>query len=465
MRANASFWVRRRGVVVFGGMLAAISGAVSYGVAQNTVVTQAEWVVYMVQALDLDWSLPKNARTKDYVERLHWTGSIEFEASSALAGTSLIRESSGTESYLRAAGVPGEALYRVGTLQAGDYGLRLSLAGGSAMVRMGESVFDVAQPSDAFKWVDINPVSLDPGSHQLTVVAADGAKIRSLALTPPCLRAVEPAAGWQMLSPLRFGDMAASIAKALGLEHKLSETGPAIIIKGEAFVTDLSLPVGDGESGEAPEPFWLSSHDSIVTASARFQVSEPGLYSVEARYLSPENPVRWNVDRCMRVVTCPRSSGRSDSTAVTALELSAGEHDIEVTLPPDAGLDQVIIQRRDNSDAEYVKVVEDAGIPLGTPTAGVKRREAVQAGLRLRDAAKARLASTCGDGIRRLETDARSLAARRAAAAADLVSDVTAASGRATPSVPVGSDPLLPRGSLGSSESSSHGVASPITPR
>ena len=38
-----------------------VSAFVGYGVAQSTQVTQAEWAVYMVQGLGLDWNMPPQA--------------------------------------------------------------------------------------------------------------------------------------------------------------------------------------------------------------------------------------------------------------------------------------------------------------------------------------------------------------------------------------------------------------------
>ncbi len=63
-------------VVTIGGLIA----AVGYGVAQNNVVTQAEWAVYVVRALELDWSLPPNAKSYHYIDRLNWGSSIDFSA-------------------------------------------------------------------------------------------------------------------------------------------------------------------------------------------------------------------------------------------------------------------------------------------------------------------------------------------------------------------------------------------------
>ena len=57
-------------------VLAGLAAFVGYGVAQNTEVTQAEWAVYMVRGLKLDWNLPDNPKSNHYIERLDWQSGI-----------------------------------------------------------------------------------------------------------------------------------------------------------------------------------------------------------------------------------------------------------------------------------------------------------------------------------------------------------------------------------------------------
>jgi hypothetical protein len=157
---------------------------------------------------------------------------------------------------------------------------------------------------------------------------------------------VEPAGGWNPLEPLRFQEMAVTLAKALDLEQNLPEMGDPVTIRGEEFVRTLSFPYEEETQSVENEPFWLQTGGSIVTAVARFKVSEPGVYSIEARYLS-SRPVRWNMDSCLRVITCPVTPTQAGRRRSLALELEAGEHEIEVTLGPGSKLDRIEVQRRD----------------------------------------------------------------------------------------------------------------------
>ncbi len=441
-------------------LLFGLGAAVSYGVAQNTVVTHAEWVVYMVQALGLDWNLPPNAKTRDYLARLNWTTSIDFQADQPLAGSSasLVKEGEGAQTYVRSTTPPGEALYRFATLQQGDYNLRVRMAGGSAALRMGSAVFEMEQPTEGFEWVDLERVNLTPGSHDLNVLIGDGTRVQALAVTPPCLRPVEPIGGWQPLEPLHFGELAVSVARALNLEHKLPALGPEITVKGEGFIRMLELPTGEtGGTPESPEPFWLSSGHAVLTARARFSVPEAGLYSMEARYISPTHPVRWIVNRCLKAVSCPAAADAGVRwIEVVALDLAAGEHELEVTLPPQARLDRIVIQRREATIDSYLKAVEDEGFNLSAPAEEVRRRQALDSAQRLRRRFQNSLKANCADALMALELE---LGAAWARTAGKLGPQAPQAS--EVPGLPPSTgqnEPLFPKGGT------EPPVASPTTP-
>jgi len=222
---------------------------------------------------------------------------------------------------------------------------------------------------------------------------------------------VEPTGGWTPLEALTFHQMAVTLAKALELERNLPELGDPSSIRGEDFRKTLVYPLEDAVVDMVDgddDPFWLSSGGSIVTAVARFVAPESGVYSVETRYISPR-PIRWAMDKCLRVVTCPVTPSEIGTRRSLALELDAGEHVLEVTLPPGAKLDRVDIQRRDGSSEEYLRVVEDEGFKLGSAEETVRRRDALRAARRLRDRFDRLTELRCGDELIALEAQAIAL--------------------------------------------------------
>jgi hypothetical protein len=399
-------------VVTIGGLIA----AVGYGVAQNNVVTQAEWAVYVVRALELDWSLPPNAKSYHYIDRLNWGSSIDFSALHLQEGSSpFLRAVTDVDpNFVQAESPAAEALYRVNTHRPGDYGFRVRLAGGGGVVKIKNTVFEVFQPDQDFRWVDLSKITLNPGEHSLSLLLSEGTRAQSIGVTPPCLTPVEPIGGWDPLAALTYGDLAVTVAKALDLEYNLPEIGPEITLKGEDFTPTLRVPLeGEGENvpEEPPEPFWLSSGDAILSAEITFDVAERGFFTLEARYISP-NSVRWVINGCLRAITCPEMSVRGQrGTRIIALELDAGTHTLEVTLPPNASLDKVIVQQRDPDIEEYLGIVADEGIGVGDAQAGVPRRSAISAAIRVRSMFHRWADSLCDDSLSALEEAAALLAA------------------------------------------------------
>jgi hypothetical protein len=116
------------------------------------------------------------------------------------------------------------------------------------------------------------------------------------------------------------------------------------------------------------------------------------------------------MDSCLRVVTCPVTASQIGRRRSLALELEAGEHTLEVTLPPGAKLDRVDVQRRDGSPDEYLGAVEDQGFKLGKADEAVSRRDALRAARRLRDSFDKLTQLRCSDELIAMEAEAIALA-------------------------------------------------------
>ena len=180
----------------------------------------------------------------------------------------------------------------------------------------------------------------------------------------------------------------------------------------------------------------------IIIAVVRFEVPEDGIYSIETRYISPQ-PVRWAMDSCLRVVTCPITASQIGRRRSLALELDAGEHVLEVTLPPGAKLDRVDVQRRDGSSEEYVRIVEDEGFKLGNSEDIVRRRDALRAARRLRDRFDKLTQLRCNDELIAMEAEAIALAL---AASSSKDESIVASGPNASPFTPQvqGGPPIIP---------------------
>jgi hypothetical protein len=432
----------------------ALSGiALGYGIAQGTVVTEAEWAVYLAQGLGLDWNLPPHPKSNHYLARLEWTKGLEFQAAQMLDGSTVHSAEDGS---VRSDGpTPGEALYEVSMLRAGDYGFRVKLGGGAALLKIADHTYEIYQPGTDGRWVDLDRVRLSAGPQRLSLLLPQGTRADAIGVTPPCMLPVEPTAGWQPLEPLRFDQMAVTLARALDLEKNLPAVGDPITVRGENFIRTLTLPVDQELPPVEDESFWLSAGPAIVTAIARFEVPEAGIYSIEPRYLS-DHSVRWNMDSCLRVITCPIATSQVGRRRSLALPLEAGKHEIEVTLGPGAKLDRIEIQRRDGSVEAYIQAVEEEGFKMGEPSESVLRREALTAARRLRDHFLKFALTRCGDGLIAMEMNALAGASAKSVSSEPL-DPGTGVFPAPTPVKPA--DPLFPPVTGGEPA-----VASPVQP-
>ncbi len=135
---------------------------------------------------------------------------------------------------LRAAGGIGEAVYAVGVARAGDYRLRLRLAGEAPaeaeISKAGEDAvfrrFTVAA-TPAVAWVDAGVVHLDQGAYDATVLLPEGGSLEYLELAPPCVQPIEPQGGWKPSAVATTEDVAVTVLQALDLESELPPSAGA----------------------------------------------------------------------------------------------------------------------------------------------------------------------------------------------------------------------------------------------
>jgi hypothetical protein len=163
------------------------------------------------------------------------------------------------------------------------------------------------------------------------------------------------------------------------------------------------------------------------------------------------------MDSCLRVITCPVTPAQAGRRRSLALELDAGEHEIEVTLGPGSKLDRIEVQHRDGSTEAYIDVVEDEGFKMGKADGNVLRRDALSAARRLRDRFLKLTALRCDDALVAMEAmaTARSIQAASAPDPSGLGNAPGAAAGSSQVSF---NDPVFPP-TAGEPE-----VASPVLP-
>jgi hypothetical protein len=198
--------------------------------------------------------------------------------------------------------------------------------------------------------------SFDPGSTATRVTLE---RYRQLC--------IEPRDGWNAGQPLRFGDKARTLVRALGFESRLPVEGVPQTIEGETFhalpgqasVTDE--PLSSPTSGGA----WVKADRDGAELRWDVRIDDPGVVTLLAR-LHGTAPQIWSVgDRSPSVIHPGPGAGGWVWTEIATLPLSAGVQTLHARLRRDAGVDVIRVLRRRDGDQDYLAVLDAIGVQEG----------------------------------------------------------------------------------------------------
>jgi hypothetical protein len=295
----------------------------------------------------------------------------------------------------------GEAVYGMAVARAGDYRLRLQVAGpGPAeaeIANLGEdevlrSFVVPARP--VMGWIDAGTVHLDLGAYDASVLLPPGATLEHLELAPPCLHPIEPAGGWQPTSIATTEDVAVTLLQTLDLEHELPPAAAPLEYRG----TDLKLEDGAAPPDTSTSPaeqgtFRGGPRGAQVVLLA--EIPEDGLYTLSVLGESTGGQ-RWMADGCRKCVVCPSTNPNSQWRVVLSGRFSKGPHVFEASLGPNTVIERIRFEQKKDDPADYVGVVERLGLELG-PEGPITRDKAEEARRWLERQKTRMLDELCGD--------------------------------------------------------------------
>jgi hypothetical protein len=362
------------------GLIVVVSAVVMiplYGHARNGPVTHGEWARMVLRALSLEDNLPANAGPRVVFSTLSWKNSLAYPAERYLRarGTEVVGPS-GARVVVATNGA-AEVAYPVTVVRAGDYRLRLQLAGdpsrpGAAEITaVGEArpvrEFTLALPAVP-GWVDVGSAHLRPGGYTAAVMLPSGSTLQRLEVAPPCLTAIEPPGGWQEGNVATAEDVAVTALQALDLQWELPPAAAAIELVASDFRATGASPLGGSLSAEAGhDGLWLRGGARGVQALVLVDLPEPGLYTLSTFGL-PGAAQGWLVDSCQKVILCPQpaaSGGGPTWRPVLTAEFTAGRHSFAVTLPPGVSLGRVRIERKKSAPSDHVATLRRLGFDVG----------------------------------------------------------------------------------------------------
>ncbi|MGE5127556.1 MAG: hypothetical protein ACM3PV_14790, partial [Betaproteobacteria bacterium] len=222
--------------------VAAVALLPLYGDPQPAaVVSHPEWARMVLRGLELISDAPGvNDTARQVFATLSGRESRSFSADQYVHATRVELSGEGGSQRLRPLGGIGEASYAMSVAQAGDYRIRLFVAGEAPaeaeLTRAGENTvlrrFSVPA-AQQIGWVDAGSVHLDPGAYVTTVLLPEGGALQYLEIAPPCVNPIEPQGGWKPAAVTTTGDVAVTMLQALDLESELPPSGQALEFHGD----------------------------------------------------------------------------------------------------------------------------------------------------------------------------------------------------------------------------------------
>jgi len=367
----------------------------------GSAVTHPEWARMVLQGMDLleggGDSVTDTAAVAFSI--LSGRDSRSWGADSYVRGREVRVVREDETRVVRPTGPVGEAVYSMAVARAGDYRLRLRIAGPEpaeaevAYIGDAEAIRSFRVPSaPLLGWVDAGVVHLEPGAYDTAVLLPEGATLEHVELAPPCLHPIEPHGGWQPTAITTTEDVAVTVLQAVDMEYELPPAAPPLEFRG----SDLRLEDGsravDASAGDDGS-FRGGPRGAQVLLVAN--VTEPGLYTLSV-FGSASGGQRWTADGCRTQALCPSPDSVERWRVVLSGELGEGRHLLTAALGPGSSIDRIRLERKKDAPADYVATVARLGLDLGEESE-VSRETAEEARRFIGRRRATQAAELCGD--------------------------------------------------------------------
>jgi hypothetical protein len=371
------------------------------GDPRNAPVTHPEWARMLLRALDVPDAVRATPRASHAFAALSWKTSLAFRGDDFSTADHVQVADAGR---VVATTPSGTVNYPLSIVRPGDYRLRILASGTPDAVvtaeirpfgkQQAEATFEV-QPAAAFGWIEAGTTHLDPGAYTASLLLPPGTRVEYVEVAPPCVNAVEPRGGWRATAIVESNDLAVTALQAVDGESELPPAASPIEIAADRFQSEEPqlLEIASGRTFTA-----LRGGRNGLRAWTMFDVVDPGLYTLSVFGVKGAG-VRFLTDHCLKAILCPSSEEQGPEWWVvnTAL-LTSGRHALAVNLGAGSTVERIRIERKKDSDADYVGTLQRLGFDVG-PEGRVSRPKAIAAmewvAARRRQSARV----SCGDVV------------------------------------------------------------------
>ncbi|MBI5657503.1 MAG: hypothetical protein HZC44_12095 [Geobacter sp.] len=323
----------------------------------------------------VEYEEPKD---RDFLRIMEGKRTLKFEAENiynkktddvAVRNFDLIGPFSGI-SWLGGITTPSTVHFKVFIPLAGEYRLSAAAKGNGQLWKIADKEYRV-DSGDRLALTPVATLPLKAGELEFEMVMPPEGGVDYLLFSAPDLTPIEPKEGWRFSAPLTNADLAFIVARLLGWEERLpvdEQLGKTTILATELAALPATVaPTDIPYYGQFTGKQWLRAGSQGGTVEIPFTTPRTGIYGLKLRYMGARLAARlddMNLDR--------DAKGTLAWIDLGLQRLAEGRHLLQVDLPPYGGLDALVIEPRQASDAAYMAL---AGIK-GDPGAAITVAEA-----------------------------------------------------------------------------------------
>jgi len=342
------------------------ANALPAAAAEPAAPTQRDWMVNLVDGLGWSFGLPDQPQDADYQRILDGERRLRIEAETAKQPTDVVSVKEFTTfgafsgpGWVSGIATPTSAHLRFLLPWSGTYEVTAALRLAGHRISIDGTTF-TADGTENFSTVLLGSLELSAGEHEALVELPANGSIDFIELQAPPLPQIRPLGGWQPEQPLSLDDMAVTAIRALGLEPLLPPSNETIRFEAETAghpepgeLTDVRH-LGEPSGGQ-----WVRAGAGGTELRIDFIADVTAAYRLSLRGASGP-PVVGTLDDRQRFSAAFPSY--LETVAVGTYDLEQGAHALLLQLPPRAGLDVLLLQRRKSAGSDYRRL---AGLPAG----------------------------------------------------------------------------------------------------
>lgn len=343
--------------------LAAALLALSPGSAQ--ALTQRDWMIALVDSLGRSFGLPDSPQPDDYLNILLGKRNLRFEAEAVRSEDDEVSSVAflnygpfSGSGWLLGTSRPTEVHLRFVLPLDGRYRLGIAVHRPGHTLKIGEQSFTVDGDKQKFSKVEVGEFPLTAGFQEVIVTLPPGGALDYLELTAPNLPPIAPDGGWQPDAPLTWETLAATAVQALHLEKGLAPTERSVAMEAETLPgVDAALVVEDAHLGRPSGGRWLRTTAETAKVDVPLDIPKGGFYDINLTAMGARIDLLINGLQPLSIEGKPYL----ETVAAPTVFLPKGPNRLEVTLPPNSGLDRITVTARQSDPAALAAV---AGITM-----------------------------------------------------------------------------------------------------